>query len=162
MAAEQVLDPGQGPAGRRHGKLLPGDLEQQGTVQVHGWQLGQPPPGIEVRPVIDEPGQHRVGLAQVGTCLLQPRGAGGIFLDHRDPPGYAVVTGPSGRYSSFSKRSVRTISMTCWTVSWRAQSRCSSTARATQPIGCAPACMTRSRPARWASGEVPPIASTTG
>jgi hypothetical protein len=25
--AEQVLDAGQGPAGRRHGKLLPGDLD---------------------------------------------------------------------------------------------------------------------------------------
>jgi len=27
MAAEQILDAGQGPAGRRHGKLLPDDLD---------------------------------------------------------------------------------------------------------------------------------------
>ena len=37
----------------------------------------------------------------------------------------------SGRYCSFSRRSVRTISITCWTVSWRAQSRCNSTASET-------------------------------
>jgi hypothetical protein len=43
--------------------------------------------------------------------------------------------------------------MMAWTVSWRAQSRCSSTARETQLIGCPPAWITRSRQARWASGE---------
>jgi hypothetical protein len=68
----------------------------------------------------------------------------------------------TGRYCSFSRRSVRTISMIAATVSWRAQSRCSSTASETQLIGCPSAWITRSRPARWASGEVPPIASTTG
>ncbi len=36
--------------------------------------------------------------------------------------------------------------MMAWTVSWRAQSRCSSTARETQLIGCPPAWITRSRP----------------
>src|ERR1022692_5110221 len=35
MAAEQVHDAGQGPAGRRDGQLLAGDLEQQGTEQIH-------------------------------------------------------------------------------------------------------------------------------
>ena len=29
-------------------------------------------------------------------------------------------------------------------------------------VGCPPACITRSRPAWWASGEVPPMASMTG
>jgi hypothetical protein len=42
------------------------------------------------------------------------------------------------------------------TVSRRAQSRCSSQANDTQLTGCPPACRIRSRPARWASGEVPP------
>ena len=78
VTAEQGLDPGQGPAGRRHGQLLPGDLEQQRTVQVHRRQLGHPRPRVEVGPVVDEPGQHRVGVAQVGTRLPQPRGAAGI------------------------------------------------------------------------------------
>jgi hypothetical protein len=40
MAAEQGLDAGQRPAGRRDGQLLAGDLKQQGTVQVHPGQLG--------------------------------------------------------------------------------------------------------------------------
>jgi len=55
MTAEQGLDPGQGPAGRRHRQLLAGDLEQQGTVQIHRRQLGYPRPGIELRPFIDQP-----------------------------------------------------------------------------------------------------------
>ena len=60
-----------------------------------------------------------------------------------------VSRGSQGRYCSFSRRSVRTISMIASTVSWRAQSRCSSTARETQLTGCPPAWITRSRPARW-------------
>ena len=79
MAAEQGFDAGQGPPGRRDGQLLAGDLEQQGTVQIHRRQLGHPRPGIEVRPVVDERRQHGVGLAQVGACLLQPRGAAGVL-----------------------------------------------------------------------------------
>jgi len=75
---------------------------------------------------------------------------------------YARAAAAGGCYCSLSRRSVRTISMIAATVSWRAQSRCSPTASETQLTGCAPACITRSRPARWASGEVPPIASTTG
>ena len=55
MPAEQVQDAGQRSAGRRDGQLLAGDLEQQGTEQVHRWQLGHPRPGIEVRPVVDQP-----------------------------------------------------------------------------------------------------------
>ena len=55
MPAEQGQDAGQGSAGRRDGQLLAGDLEQQGTEQVHRRQLGHPRPGIEVRPVVDQP-----------------------------------------------------------------------------------------------------------
>jgi hypothetical protein len=44
----------------------------------------------------------------------------------------------------------------------RDQSRCSSPAKDTQVIGRPPACITRSKPARWASTDVPAIASTTG
>jgi len=63
---------------------------------------------------------------------------------------------------SFSRRLVKTMSTIAGTVSVRAQSRCSSQASETQLIGCPPARLTRSSPARWASGEVPAIASTTG
>ena len=60
------------------------------------------------------------------------------------------------------RRVVSTMSTISPTVSMRAQSRCSSPARPTQLIGRAPACTMRSRPARCASSEVPPTASTTG
>ena len=69
---------GPGSGGSLGRKLLPGDLEQQGTVEIHRRQLGHPRPGIEVRPLIDEPRQHGVGVAKVGARLLQPRGAAGI------------------------------------------------------------------------------------
>src|SRR6478672_3163623 len=76
-----------------------------------------------------------------------------------DPPGF----GPRG-VDAHARRSrwVSTMSITSSTVSSRAQSRWSSTASATQVIGLAPAWTTRSSPARCASSEVPPIASTTG
>jgi hypothetical protein len=45
MPAEQALDAGQGPAGRRDGLLLAGELEQQGTTQIHRRQLSHPRPG---------------------------------------------------------------------------------------------------------------------
>src|SRR5229473_8413776 len=79
MAVEKCLDAGQGPAGRWDGKLLAGDLEQQGTVQVHRRELGHPRPGVEGRPVVDEPRQHGVGVAKVGARLLQPLRAAGIL-----------------------------------------------------------------------------------
>jgi aryl-alcohol dehydrogenase-like predicted oxidoreductase len=66
------------------------------------------------------------------------------------------------RCYSLVRRSVSTMSTIAGTVSVRAQSRCSSQARDTQLTGCPPAWVTRSSPARWASGEVPAIASTTG
>ena len=86
MAVEQRLDAGQGPAGRRDGQLLAGDLEQQGTEKVHRRRQAEgvvpPRPRVEVRPVVDEPGQHRVGIAQVGSRLPQPRRAAGMLGHH--------------------------------------------------------------------------------
>src|SRR6266581_6288463 len=79
MAVEKCLDAGQCPAGRGDGELLAGDLEQQGTVQIHRRQLRHPRPGVEGRPVVDEPRQHGVGAAKVGASLPQPLGAAGIF-----------------------------------------------------------------------------------
>jgi len=63
MPAEQHLDAGQGAAGGRDGQLLACHLEQQRTVQVHRRQLRQPRPRVERRPVVDQPRQHRVGVA---------------------------------------------------------------------------------------------------
>src|SRR4029079_12040046 len=73
-----------------------------------------------------------------------------------------VLVKVDGEAHSFRRRSLSTISTIAGTVSRRAQSRCSSQASDTQLIGCAPAWTTRSSPARWASSDVPPIASTTG
>jgi uncharacterized protein with GYD domain len=65
--------------------------------------------------------------------------------------------------SCASRRSVRTISMIAATVSWRAQSRCSSTARETQdgPGGprAGPGRASRSRPARRTHGVRPAASS---
>ena len=44
-------------------------------------------------PVVDEPRQHRVGVAKVGTRLLQPSGTAGI-LCHRAP-----LPSPGGSYA---------------------------------------------------------------
>ena len=115
MPVEQRLDAGHGAAGGRDGQLLAGDLEQQGAVQVHRRQLGQPRPGVEVRPFVDEPSQYRIGVAQVGARLLQPCGVAGVFGHGAHRRHYCSC--------SFSRRSVRTISMIAATVSWRAQSR---------------------------------------
>ena len=91
MTAEQGLDAGQDPAGNRDGQLLADDLEQQGAGQIHRRQLGHPRPGIEVRPVVDEPGQHGVGVVKVGAPAAatrrdwNPRSRGPL-----PPPGYAA------------------------------------------------------------------------
>ena len=79
MSLEQGLDARQGPTGRGDGQLLTGDLEQQRTVEIHRWQLRHPRPWIEVRAVLDDPRQHGVGVTEMGTRVLQPRGAVGIL-----------------------------------------------------------------------------------
>ena len=60
------------------GQLLTGDLEQQCAVQIHRRKQSDPRPGIEVRPVVDEPREHRIGVAKVGPRRCRPRGAAGI------------------------------------------------------------------------------------
>ena len=78
-ATEQRLDPPQDRAGRRDGQLLPGHLEHQGPVQVHGRQLRHPGLGIEVRPLVDQPRQHRVGVQpRRNPWLPQPDGKSGL------------------------------------------------------------------------------------
>src|SRR6266566_813822 len=129
------------------------------AFQMAGYRFAQSPEHVQVTGV---PSGEIVRLRPVDQVRRLPR-------EHLRPErvlrvkvGRRQPRLPQGRYCSFSRRSVRTISMTAATVSWRAQSRCSSTVSETQLIGCPPAWITRSRPARWASGEVPPIASTTG
>jgi hypothetical protein len=104
----------------------------------------------------------RGGRASIAEITEEADLGFGSFYNFHDP--YAGRCEPrcQGRYCSFHRRSARTISAIASAVSWRAQSRCSSHASETQVIGCPPACSTRSRPARWASGVVPPIASVTG
>ena len=108
------------------------------------------------RPITPRISQRRSGALLIGvTSDMRFTTLSFLLLTLR-------VAAATVRYCSFSRRSVRTISLIAVAVSSRAQSRCSSPASDTQPIGCPPAWITRSRPARWASGEVPPITSTTG
>jgi hypothetical protein len=63
--------------GRRdHRDLLADDLKDQSAEQVHGRQLLHPDVRVEIRTVIDQLGQHRIGRVQPGeSCadLLRPR-----------------------------------------------------------------------------------------
>jgi hypothetical protein len=52
---------------------LADNLEQQGSEQVHGRELGHPPLRVEGRPGVDEPGRHRVGLAEMGAHSVERR-----------------------------------------------------------------------------------------
>ena len=114
---KRCLDAREDPAGCRDRQLLADDLEQQGTKQVHRRQLSYPPPRVEIRPVSYELGQHRISLAQIS-----PRQSP---ADQRRPA--STMPSPIRRRHSygysFRRRSVRTISTTSATVSWRAQSR---------------------------------------
>ena len=96
--------------------------------------------------------------------LIAARRAHGVDSTRFVAPHYGQVLryeDDGARRHSLSRRSVSTISTTPAAVS-RAQSRCSSAPRETQLMGRPAAWTTRSRPARWASTDVPPIASTTG
>src|SRR5215204_1820590 len=134
--------------GRADRKLLARDLEDERAEGIERRKLVHPGPRAEIRPRLDQPRKHGVRVSQVLARL----GIGG----RSELAGWGVHA------HAFSSRSVSTISTTSATVSSRAQSRWSSHASATQLIGCAPAWTTRSRPARWASSLVPPMASTTG
>src|SRR4029077_16888106 len=101
-------------------------------------------------------GRHEV-RSSIVLVLVERR------LDERANDPLVFLQVARGQFdSSLVSLSVRTICPTSCTVSRRAQSRCSSTARETQLTGLAPPCTTRSVPARCASTEVPPMASTTG
>src|SRR6266550_3088770 len=139
MAVEEIFDAGDGVAGRRHRELLAGDLEEQGTVEVHRRKFVQPCPGVEVRPRADDLREHRIGLAQVGPRAPQPCGAARIFRR-------------SSAHMPWSNREVSTMSTTSATVSVRAQSRRWWHAIDAQLMGSAPACMICSNPARCAPG----------
>jgi hypothetical protein len=71
---EQGLDAGQDPAGRGDGQLLADDLEEQRPVEVHRGQPRQPRVGVEVGAVVDEPREHRVGVAQRRAGACRPSG----------------------------------------------------------------------------------------
>src|SRR6266542_4492175 len=90
MAAEQILDAGQGPAGCRDRQLLPGDLEQQRAVQVHRRQLDHPRPRVEVRPLVDQP-RRTVWLQQARSYLRQADPVLARLIDERPE---SPVTGP--------------------------------------------------------------------
>ena len=76
---EQCRDACDGPSGRSDGQLLSGDLEEERPEQVHRRKLVQPRLRIEVRPLLDEPPDHRVSFAKLvlGTpkARLTPVGA---------------------------------------------------------------------------------------
>src|SRR2546423_15268395 len=48
--------------GRRDGKLLAGDLEDERTERIERWKLIHPGPRAEIRPRVDEPRKHGVRL----------------------------------------------------------------------------------------------------
>src|SRR5262249_31259485 len=103
---------------RGDGELLAGDLEDERSEAIERRELVQPGPRTEVRPRVDQSREHRVRVAE-------------------ELPGLAIRDlGPLAAFGvdahAMSRRSVSTISITSATVSSRAQSRWSSTARATQ------------------------------
>src|SRR6266436_7353455 len=148
MPSEAVLKSGHDRPCRGDGQLLAGYLEDERPECIERGKLVQPGPGTETGPRVDETRENRIRV---------PKELPGLAIRDRSPPAGLGVDA-----HSLSRRSVSTIWTTSATVSCRAQSRCSSHASATQVMGCAPACTTRSRAARWASSLVPPIASTTG
>src|SRR5439155_4853931 len=141
MPAEALLEAGENRACRAHRELLARDLEDERAEGVEPGELVDPRARAEIGMRVDQAREHGIGVPKVLA-------RGGID--------------DSRGVHAFRRRSVSTITMTSATVSSRAQSRWSSTARATHVTGCAPACTTRSSPARCASSLVPPIASTTG
>src|SRR5207244_9246869 len=128
-----LLEAGQDGSSGSDGELLAGDLEDERAEGVEPGELVDPGAWMEVRMRVDQARENRIGVPE----KLARLGIGDCRGGH-----------------AFSRRSVSTISMTSATVSSRAQSRWSSTARATQVTGCAPACTTPSMPARAASSLV--------
>ena len=94
-------------------------------------------------------GPSGVQLLELDAPVVQSPVADGLGTKHfhpvRRPPSAAR---PRSFIEATWNSLVKTISTIPGTVSTRAQSRCSSPASDTQLIGCAPACVTRSSPAR--------------
>jgi hypothetical protein len=73
-AAELPGQPGENSGRRDHRDLLSDDLEDQRTEQAHGRQPAHPHVGVEIRPLVDQLGQHRIGRtqpAEPGANLLR-------------------------------------------------------------------------------------------
>ena len=81
------------PRLRRYARALTRDVSQaddlvqdtlvRALAKQHLWQPGtERLLGVEGWPLVDEPGQHRIGVAQMRTCSLQPRGMAGISGHH--------------------------------------------------------------------------------
>jgi hypothetical protein len=110
VSSEVLLEPGQDRSSCPDGKLLAGDLEDQRSEGIEPGELVDPGARAEVGMRVDHPPEDRV---RVPEELARNR------------------IGDRRRRHSLSSRSVSTISMISVTVSSRAQSRWSSTARAT-------------------------------
>ena len=142
VPSEPLLEMRDDRPGRADGQLLARDLEDERAEGVEWRKLVQPGARTEVRPRVDQPREHRIGVAQelarlAGLRLL--RVACGIGAVHAH---------------TFSSRSVSTISIDVMRPSPRAPSRAGARRRA-RPSGPArpPAWTTRSRPARCASSR---------
>ena len=107
LSSEVLLETGHDCPRRADRELLAGDLEDQRPEGIERRELVEPSPRAEVRVRIDDPREHRVGLA-------------------KKRPRLGSASGCSWSRHSSSRRSVSTIWTTSATVSWRAQSRCSS------------------------------------
>ena len=75
MTAKKSLDALERSPRSRDGQLLPDDLKQERAVQIHRWKLRDPGVRIKVRPGVDEPRHHRVGIVKPGPRFLQRCGA---------------------------------------------------------------------------------------
>lgn len=113
-------------------------------------------PYVRVPAVHHELSTAGLAVAGIDRAALAPRRPRHRPTEHR------VYDDRDTAQADARRRVVSTMSTTSPTVPTRAQSRCSSPARPTQLTGCAPARTMRSRPARCASSDVPPTASTTG
>ena len=64
MPSEVLLDTGHDRAGRTHGQLLAGNLEDECSERVKRRKLVHPSARTEVRTGVDQARDHRIGLPQ--------------------------------------------------------------------------------------------------
>jgi hypothetical protein len=83
-SSEMFRDAGHDRPRRPHRDLLAGDLEDQRPEGIEGRELVEPSPRAEVRVRIDDPAEHRVGLAQKGPRpRVSDRCSGGVHSSTR-------------------------------------------------------------------------------